>query len=470
MKSINPKVLVLFIFIVGSHLLFNQSLQLHFDEAYYWVWSQNLQLSYFDHPPMIAYMIKLATLFSEKEFFIRLVSVSCGTVTVVMIYKTAKSLYGQKSGDIAIVLALAWPLLEGTFFITTIDSPLFMFWSISTYCLVQGLVLDKRKYIYFSGIAIGLALLSKYTAILLLPGVLIYLLLSSQHRKLLCKLDIYVALCLAVLVFSPVIIWNYLHDWSSFAFQFNHGVSNNKSFNIESFSGYVGAFLGAANPFISLPIVVFAWINRKNILKDDKKLFLLSQFIFIFIFFAYNSLFKFQEANWAAPAYISGIVFLSYYLAESGKVWIHRSAIGLILILLPILKMPEDFVPRKFQNKIPSIDAFIGNQELYEQIKANYLKPNEVILSCNYKIASRGWYYMNQQVHILDGFKGNSYAAWNNNLRYPIKQALFFCDNDNQSNDEILLKYFKSIEMVGVVKYRNSFVNNKLYIYQLNNQ
>ncbi|MDD3266308.1 MAG: glycosyltransferase family 39 protein [Burkholderiales bacterium] len=469
MKSVNPKVLFLFIFIVVCHLLFNQTLQLHFDEAYYWVWSKNLQLSYFDHPPMIAYMIKLATLFSNKEFFVRLPSVFCATMTVVMIYKSAKVLFGQKAGDIAIILALSWPILEGVFFITTIDSPLFMFWSITVYCLINGFVLDRRIYIYLSGIALGLALLSKYTAILILPGVLIYLLLSRTHRKLLLSVDIYFALVLTVAIFTPVIIWNYQHDWSSFIFQFKHGVADDKHFNIESFSGYIGAFLGAANPFISLPIFVFLWKQRKEILHNNAKLFLLSQFLFIFIFFAYNSLYKFQEANWAAPAYIAGIIFLAGVLSSTNIKWIHRYAIGLILILLPVVKMPEVFLPRIMQSKIPSIDAFMGNKQLYRQIQSNYLKPDDVIIACNYKVASRGWYYLGKQVHVLDGFKNNSYHFWNSDLKYPIKEALYFCEGDGRDNIEMLSKYFTLIKPVGIVKYRDSFVNNKLYIYRLGN-
>ena len=88
-QHIDYKVLLLFIGIVLLHLVFNSKLQIHFDEAYYWVWSQNLQLSYFDHPPMIAYLIKLTTLFSNSIFCIRLVSVFCGSVTIIFIFKSS---------------------------------------------------------------------------------------------------------------------------------------------------------------------------------------------------------------------------------------------------------------------------------------------------------------------------------------------------------------------------------------------
>lgn len=335
----NTRVLLLFILVVFTHLIFNQSLQLHYDEAYYWVWSKNLQLSYFDHPPMIAYLIKLTTLFSDKEFFVRLSVVICSTITVIMIYLSTRRMFGQKAADISVILALAWPLLEGNFFITTIDAPLLMFWSVTLYCLVRGLVFDENKFIYFAGIALGGTLLSKYTGVLILPGVLIYLLFTPAKRSLLWNKQIYLALILGLMVFSPVIIWNYQHDWASFRFQFYHGISAERKINLSGLWDYIGGTLGAANPFISVPLLVFLYIKRKVLLSDRRYFLLISILGFVVLFFAYNSLYKFMEANWVAPAFISGIIFLAACLSEYGIKWIYRVTITLVLILLPLLKM-----------------------------------------------------------------------------------------------------------------------------------
>lgn len=471
MDRINSKVLVLLVLVVFTHLIFNQSLQLHYDEAYYWVWSKNLQLSYYDHPPMIAYLIRLTTLFSDKEVFIRIAAVICSTTTIVMIYKTTKCLFNQRSADIAVILALAWPLLEGTFFITTIDSPLLMFWSITLYCLSRGLILSERRFIYFSGIALGCALLSKYTAVLILPGILLFLVVTPSKRNLLWHKDVYLALLLAMLVFSPVIIWNYQHDWASFTFQFHHGVPSDKQLNLAGLGDYIGSLLGAANPFISLPLFVFMCIKRRQILKDARYLFLLSIFIFVVLFFAYNSLYKFMEANWVAPAFISGIIFLSACLAEYNIKWVYRVAISLVLILLPLVKMPEVFVPRIYQSKIPAINAFMGNAELYRQIKLNDIESGDVILSCDYGNASRGWYYLNVgRVYVLSNFKySNSYSDWNSQLQFPIKHAIYYCDGNDAIYLDQLKVYFKNIQPLATVGYHNSFVNNKLYVYRLSN-
>jgi 4-amino-4-deoxy-L-arabinose transferase-like glycosyltransferase len=467
---IDFKVALLFVAIVIGHLAFNSKLQIHFDEAYYWVWSKNLQLSYFDHPPMIAYLIRLTTLFSDSIFCIRLVSVICGSITAIFIYKSAKYTFGQKAGNIAMILALAWPILEGTFFVTTIDSPFLMFWSITVYCLIRGLVFDEKKFVYIGGIVLGLTLLSKYIGILILPGVLIYLALSAKHRIKLVQKDIYLSLLLVIVIFSPVIIWNAEHGWASFVFQFNHGTAESKQFNLQSFGDYIAGFLGAANPFISIPIFVFAYKKRKQIIKDDRYLFLLSNFLFIGLFFGYNALFKKQEANWVAPAYIAGIIFLAGCLAQTNIKWIHRVAISLILILFPLIKMPEIFVPVRYQNKIPQIDVFTGQKQLYGAAKKDYWHNDEIVMSCNYKIASRAWYYMNVgRVYVLPEFNGsNTYKFWNSSLHSPMTNTLYVCDSDNTSNG-ILQKYFKNIEPLGIEEYHDNFVNNKLYVFRLSN-
>ena len=178
-----------------------------------------------------------------------------------------------------------------------------------------------------------------------------------------------------------------------------------------------------------------------------------------------------MEANWVAPAYIGGIIFLASCLAETNIKWIPRVAIGLVLILLPIVKMPEVFVPREYRNKIPAINAFMGNQQLYQQLKNDYIMPNDIILSCDYGNASRGWYYLGLgRTYVLSNFKYSaSYSDWNSRLSFPIQHAIYYCDGNDEQYLVLLREYFKYIEPAGIVKYHDSFVDNKLYVYRLSN-
>lgn len=178
-----------------------------------------------------------------------------------------------------------------------------------------------------------------------------------------------------------------------------------------------------------------------------------------------------MEANWVAPAYISGIIFAASCLAEYNLRWVYRIAITLVLILLPIAKMPDLFVPRQFQSKIPAVNAFMGNKQLFDKMRTNYLQQNDVILSCDYGNASRGWYYLGQgRTYVLSNFRfTDNYQYWNDRLQFPIKSAIYFCDNDDDGNRKLLQGYFRTVTSLGAVSYRDSFVNNKLYVYRLTN-
>ncbi len=108
----NKKCLFFFLVIVLVNAICNTKLQLHYDEAYYWVYGQNLSLSYYDHPPMIGYFIRLFSILGNSEFAVRATNLFLTTITVITIYKLAQRMFGQKVADIAILLALASPLIE----------------------------------------------------------------------------------------------------------------------------------------------------------------------------------------------------------------------------------------------------------------------------------------------------------------------------------------------------------------------
>jgi len=102
---------------------YNLTLELHPDEAYYYIWSKDLELSYYDHPPMIAIFDKIFTFFSNGVFFIRLNSVFCTIGSAFFIYLLAKKIYNQKIGFFAVVIYLTLPIIQGAITISTIVKP-----------------------------------------------------------------------------------------------------------------------------------------------------------------------------------------------------------------------------------------------------------------------------------------------------------------------------------------------------------
>ena len=183
---------LLFLLLIIFGLL-HQQLPLIPDEAYYWIWSNHLALSYYDHPPMVAYLISLSCLIYHSEFFVRGALLVTWPVTIVTTYALAKKMFDLETAKIGILLMISSPLICAFALIITPDSPLFMFWMLTLYCFYLGVFEKKPWILYLAGIFAGCALLSKYMAVLLFPALLSFLLFSPQHRIILFQKDIYIA-------------------------------------------------------------------------------------------------------------------------------------------------------------------------------------------------------------------------------------------------------------------------------------
>lgn len=468
----NKRYLLFFLVIIVINCIFNAKYQLHYDEAYYWVFSQNLSVSYYDHPPMIAYMIKIFSFFGHSEFFVRCAALSSTIVTVLIIFKLAKRMYGQGVANIALLLALCSPLIEAMFFIVTPDCPLLMFWALSLYFFYRGVFENSRKCIYLTGIMIGLGLMSKYTMVLIYPSLFLFLIFSDNYRKLFYKKDIYLAFLISIILFSPVIYWNYKHNWVSFIFQLHHGVDLTKTLNWGAFFDYLGGQLLISGIFIFLALLYFVLRNIRLNIKNDKLAFVFWPFIFVLVFFGYRALFQHMEANWPAVAYISGIIFLAYWLDKTKTRWVGIASFCLIALVIIIVKVPLKWLPNDLHNRpeVQIVNAFYGSEELLNGVKP-YLINKPTVLACDYANASRAWFYLNlNRTYVLSDFKfANMYQYWNGSLQVPIKNAIYICDHKGSDSMDSLEKSFKNIKLLNIVKYDNKIGERDLYIYKVSN-
>ena len=464
------KVLALLIIVVAINAYFNSTLQLHYDESYYWVWGHNLDLSYFDHPPMIAYMMRLCSIFGHSEFIVRLPAIICCSITIIMMFKLAKRMFSLKVANITTLLAIAWPMMQGSFFIVTPDCPLNMFWILTLWSFYLGIFENRPKQIYIAGIWAGCALLSKYTAILIFPGLFLFLLFSPRYRHQLLKKDIYLAFILSILVFSPVIIWNYQHNWISFIFQINHGFDGIRHIRFSSVGDYIGSQIGLGGPIMMLAILYY--VIRYNIvnIRNDNLAFVFWPFLFVFGFFANSSLYAFVGANWTSPGLTSGLILLAFWLDKFDNKWVYRASLTLVFTIMVMVKMPMQLIPTKLGTRIPSISAFFGSRELEAQVKP-FIKPDTIVLACDYGNASRAWYYLNgPRVYVLDKFRyTNTYRYWNDKLPLHIKNAIFVCDIEDPIDIKILKTYFTSVVPLATYSYRNRIAQNKIHIFKATN-
>jgi 4-amino-4-deoxy-L-arabinose transferase-like glycosyltransferase len=191
---------------------------LTFDEAYYWIWSKHLAFGYYDHPPGVALVIRLGTMIAgDTELGVRLISILLALPMSFAVYRTAVILFGGQrvAATATILLNVTLMAAVGTLIVTP-DSPLLVASSFVLFFLAKVLETGRGAWWLAVGAAAGLALLSKYTAMFFGPAILIWLASVPKLRRWLISPWLYLGGFVALIVFSPVILWNADHQWVSF--------------------------------------------------------------------------------------------------------------------------------------------------------------------------------------------------------------------------------------------------------------
>jgi 4-amino-4-deoxy-L-arabinose transferase-like glycosyltransferase len=197
------------------------------DESYAVASARVLSLSYFDHPPLSFWLVHAsAHLFrSESHLAVRLPFIALFAATTWLIYRQTARAFGEQQGWLAALFLNLSPVFSvSTASWVLPDGPLMCGLAGAGYCLVRVLLdpagdRHATRWWLAAGVCTGVALLSKYQAVLFLAGVGLFLIASSGQRRWLRRPAPYAALAIALALFSPVIIWNARHGWASFAFQ-----------------------------------------------------------------------------------------------------------------------------------------------------------------------------------------------------------------------------------------------------------
>jgi hypothetical protein len=201
------------------------------EEAYHWNFARHLDWGYYDHPPMIAWAIAAGRLaFGDTSFGIRAVPLLFSLGTTALLARMARRFYGDAAAAWAVLLftfaPVALPVSEAGF----PDSPLLFFWALAMTLVRRAIEGGGGRWWLAAGAALGGAMLSKYTAIFLVPSVFLYLALSARDRRWLATPWPYLAGAAALAVFSPVIYWNWQHEWASFLFQSRGRLEESRGF------------------------------------------------------------------------------------------------------------------------------------------------------------------------------------------------------------------------------------------------
>src|SRR5712671_216570 len=249
-------VAMLIVAMTTLRVIYASVMDLRTDEAYYWTWSKENVLSFLDHPPMIAWFIRFGTaIFGDTNFGVRFAGVLAMLVTQLLIADIVR----RVTHDVrAIVLAVLMPeaaLYYGLLMAkVSPDVALIPFAVAMIWALIRLNESGDGRWWLAAGVFAGLALLSKFTVVMLVPAVLAFMLVPDWRRRWLLSPYPWAAALIAVAVFLPVLIWNAQNEWASFRFQFVRATATHE-LSLRTVGDYIGLQFGLVG-FILLPVVL----------------------------------------------------------------------------------------------------------------------------------------------------------------------------------------------------------------------
>ena len=289
-------------------------------ESYYWAWSQRLDLSYFDHPPMVAWLIRLFTdMGGDTSFWVRMPSVLLFIVIGWLFYQLAMMLFNDARVAFLSILTFNLIPMFGIGALQMVpDIPSAVFYLL--FIAMAWRLLEGRGpgwMWYAMGVVMGLGALSKYFAVLLVPCVILLVAMVPEYRRWFLRPEPYLMGAVALLVFSPVLIWNVAHDFPSFKFHLSTrhdhaGVSWNNAGQL------AGGQLLYVSPLYLGGLLWAVYAGARRAFAGDRRYLLLASFSAptLLFFYAVCLWTNDSEPHWPAFGYLTAIVMLSSLMLE----------------------------------------------------------------------------------------------------------------------------------------------------------
>lgn len=327
MEKSQTRLWLLILFATIVRLIITWSTGLGNDEVYYWTYAQDLQWNYFDHPPFVAWLIRLTTgnLWIHHETAVRFGAILSSAVCTWLIYQTGLLLGTKRTGWYAALLytsSFYCSVIAGTFILP--DSPQMVFWFSSILLLLKiNKATDHhlptfRLWCWF-GLTAGLCILCKVHGIFLWGAVLICMIFIN--RKFSRQPGLYISGIISLLLTSPIIIWNFQHDFITYTYHSARVSPLHASLNLLAFLREITGELLYNNPIIFFLV----WISISGAIrgryytgKKETQILLACSLPLISVL-VLLSLFKDTLPHWSGPAYACLIILVALKLSASSE-------------------------------------------------------------------------------------------------------------------------------------------------------
>lgn len=403
----------------AARLALSLGTDLYFDTAYYWQWARHLAWGYYDHPPMVAWLIAVL---GERGM-----ALLCGAGTVAAVWGLARDVYGSR--DAAWRAAALWSVVPAGMVAgvwATPDSPLLLFWTLALWAL-------WRERWVLAGLACGLALLSKYPAVLL--G-LAFLATAARARKL--PWGAWATGALALVCFLPVVLWNARHEWVGFLFQLRHGFGGRGGW--ASFGEYLLGQLALGGPVLFPVALVYA-------LRGPREQFLLRMAAVVpLLFFGYAATRAPGEANWPAAAYVAACVGV----AGMRPVWqraVAASGLAVMLavgshVLFPVLRIAQRDTVLWRTHGWSVLRELATPERLFPGLDARNVA---AIYTPDYQLASQVAYHAGAVTHTAPPARFSQYNLWSPPTLAPGQEVLWVMEEGGPGPPDALTDRFTAM-------------------------
>ncbi len=373
-------------------------------DAYYCFYAQHPAMGYFDHPPGIAWLIRvMISIFGKNEWVLKFGDFLLTALMLLLFYRLGMQIIGKARTRSALLLLISSFLVTILSCVSTPDVPLMFFWCASLLLFYHCVTKTGFLNWLLAGFAMGLAFNCKYTAVFLPLGSIFFLIASSKHRKYLFQAELLGLLFTFFLTVLPVLYWNYQHDWVSIGFQSADRLESILQLRIRP---HLALGMIGHQMFILLPvfiIVLYLAIGKlilkllRNHFPSQKVLFMMSFSVPIILAFALISPIYWVKLNWVMPGYLSGALLAGLYVRQRWVYFqLYLSLIIHVLLLVQVLIYPIN---------IKSDDTWWGWEELAYEVELLHQRyPEDFIFSADgYKTSSILTFYLDS----LDIYAGN---------------------------------------------------------------
>lgn len=372
--------------------------ELAHDEAYYWVYARWLDIGYYDHPPMIAVMIRAGGWLFSGEIGVRLLTVLLSTISIPLMY----DLCGRKNFNLFALMFCACTVFQVYGFIAVPDSPLLFFCILFFIAYREYSNNDSWANVVLVALSIACLLYSKY------HGLLIVFFTVLADLRLLKRKSFYVVIACTMLFYLPHILWQVNHDYPSYQY---HVLNKSQTpYNPADTLEFFIATIFVAGPLTGIALLIAFWKHRRKAAELRAMKFTFWGFIVFFFLSTFNSRI---EANWMAASVIPLFVVAHDYLsaAEQLKKWTMRLAITSVVIFAFFrVNLMTDIVPAAGSKAMPE---FYGWNE-WAQLVKQHADGCPVVIMNSYQRASKYSFYTNSDGLSLNNmaYRPNQYDIW----------------------------------------------------------